>query len=127
MIAGDKPIVHQQITENNNPNQSRLPTLPFEGAFLMFERLLADLNSAGGRLVLLFLLFLYSSIGSVFGNPVGKTGAAAALFTLLSVLRRTDSPRGSQIVDVIVSLAKSFQRREGATPPLPQAGQSTRG
>ena len=118
MIAGYNSFV-QQITNSICRNQSRRgnapigrpEAVPFDKAFLMFERFLADLNSAGGRLVLLLLVFLFCSIGSAFGVPGLRLGTIATLSTLLLVLRRSDSPRGSRIGNAIVSLVKKLQPR----------------
>jgi hypothetical protein len=58
---------------------------PFDKAFLTLERVLADINSAGGRLVLLFLVFLVCLAWTAFGVSGGKLGALAALYALLWV------------------------------------------
>jgi hypothetical protein len=84
--------------------------LPFDKAFLRLERVLAALNGAGGRLILLFFLFLICAAAVASGVPDAKLGALPALYTLLGVLRRTNPPCPSRTAAAALGLVKNFLR-----------------
>jgi hypothetical protein len=78
--------------------------ITFESTFKAFERLLKNLETTGGRILLLFLLVMAGYGGAACGFPRAEELGGASLIVLLLVLGR--NPRSSGFLAGLLSIFK---------------------